>query len=63
MYDPETTEQEARAYAREVVDKYGAHTCEGAGVVLRMHGDQPQSYYPFLDELYNYSLEKYASLQ
>ena len=63
MYDPETTEEQARAYAREIVDKYGAHTCEGAGVVLRMHGDQPQSYYPFLDELYNYSMEKYAALQ
>lgn len=62
MYDPDTTPEQARAYAREIVDKYGAHTCDGSGVILHMHGDIPESYYAFTDEIYNYSGDKYASL-
>jgi len=63
MYDPATTPEQARAYAREIVDQYGAQTCEGAGVLLKLHGDQPASYYAFEDEIFHYSMEKYAALQ
>jgi len=59
MYDPDFTAEEARAYAREVVDKYGAHTCEGAGALINVIGNKPETYYAFEDELFRYSLEKY----
>lgn len=62
MYDPDTTAEQARKYARTVVDTYGAHTCEGAGVIVRMHGNNPESYYAFQEELIRYSMEKYRGL-
>ena len=62
MYDPDTTAEQARAYAREIVDKYGAHTCRGSGAVVRLIGAYPESYYAFEDEIYNYSREIYAGL-
>lgn len=62
MYDPKTTEQEAREYARSLVDKYGAHKNKGSGIVVHLHGNRPESYYAFEDELYNYSLKMYAGL-
>ncbi len=61
MYDPDTTEEQAREYARWIVDNYGAHTCGGAGVIVRMAGNKKESYYAFEDELYNYSTEKYKA--
>lgn len=63
MYDPKTTAEQARAYARQVVDQFGAHTCDGAGAVISMHGCYDESYYAFLDELYNYSGDKYAGIK
>ncbi len=62
MYNPDTTVEEARAYARSIVDNYGAHTCEGSGAVCKLIGSRPDIYYAFEDELYNYSLEKYKNL-
>lgn len=62
MYNPATTAEQAREYARSIVDKYGAHTCEGAGALIHLVGNQPESYYAFADEIYNYSLEKYKNL-
>jgi len=62
MYDPKTTEQEAREYARSIVDKYGAHKNKGSGIVVHLHGNKAESYYAFEDELYNYSLRMYADL-
>ena len=63
MYDPDITDEEIRAYARSIVDKYGAHTCDGAGVVIYQQGNIPRTYYAFEDEIYHYSLEKYANLR
>lgn len=62
MYDPDTTVEEARAYAREIVDKYGAHTCEGSGAVVKVTGASPEVFYAFEDEIYHYSMEKYKNL-
>ena len=62
MYDPDTTAEQAREYARYIVDNYGAQTCEGSGVIVRMHGMFPESYYAFQDELFHYSMEKYRGL-
>lgn len=60
MYDPDTTAEQARAHARSLVDRYGAHTCAGSGAVVRLIGAFPESYYAFEDEIYQYSREKYA---
>ena len=62
MYNPDTTEAEARAYARSIVDMYGAHTCEGSGAVCKLIGSRPDIYYAFEDELFNYSLDCYKNL-
>ena len=62
MYNPDTTPEEARAYARSIVDQYGAHTCEGSGAVCKLIGCHPETYYAFEDELFNYSLECYKNL-
>lgn len=62
MYNPATTAQQAREYARSLVDKYGAHRNKGSGFVVHLHGNIPESYYAFEDELYNYSLKLYADL-
>ena len=62
MYDPDTKVEDVRAYAREIVDKYGAHTCEGAGVVIKPTGTRPDVFYAFEDEIYHYSMERYKNL-
>ncbi len=61
MYNPRTTAQEAREYARSLVDRYGAHKNKGSGFVVHLHGNIPESYYAFEDELYNYSLKMYKN--
>ena len=63
MYDPKTTPEEARAYARSIVDQYGAHTCKGSGAVIKLIGNIPETYYAFADEIYNYSMKCYRDLQ
>ena len=62
MYNPKTTAEQARAYARSLVDQYGAHKNKGSGFVVHLHGNQKESYYAFEDELYQYSLKMYADL-
>lgn len=62
MYNPATTAEQAREYARSLVDQFGAHTNKGSGIAVRLVGNIPESYYAFEDELYNYSLKKYADL-
>lgn len=63
MYNPATTEQQAREYARHLVDTYGAHKNKGSGIAVRLIGNNPVSYYAFEDELYNYSRRLYAEIQ
>lgn len=63
MYDPNTTPAWAREYAREIVDRFGAHTCDGAGAAVRLVGADPAVYYAFEDELYRYSSDRYAGLR
>lgn len=62
MYNPATTEEEARAYARSLVDRFGARNNKGSGIAVRLIGNCPISYYAFEDELYHYSLRQYAGL-
>jgi hypothetical protein len=63
MYNPATTAEQAREYARSLVDRFGAHKHKGSGLVIRLNGNIPESHYAFEDELYNYSLKLYAGLQ
>lgn len=63
MYNPETTVEEAREYARSIVDRYGAHKNKGSGVAINLiGGTKPETYYAFEDELFNYSRKCYADL-
>jgi hypothetical protein len=62
MYDPDTTPEQARLCARDLVDALGAHTNPGAGVVLSPIALRDEVYYAFDDEVFRYSLEKYRAL-
>jgi len=62
MYNPATTAEQAREYARSLVDQFGAHVNPGAGFCVRLVGNIPESYYAFEDELYQYSLKMYRDL-
>jgi hypothetical protein len=62
MFDPETTPDDARAYAREIVDVYGAHVNPGAGVWVVDSAHSADVYYAFVDELHEYSLEQYKNI-
>lgn len=62
MYNPAITAEQAREYARSLVDRFGAHRHKGPGFAVRLIGNIPETYYAFEDELYNYSLKMYADL-
>jgi hypothetical protein len=62
LYHPDTTPEIAREYARSIVDKFGAHTCRGSGVCIRLIGSDPKVYYAFENEIYEYSRKKYAEM-
>ena len=62
MYDPDTTEAEAAAHARDLVDRYGAHKFEGSGAVIASRGGFEKTYYAFVNELYDYSSKLYSRL-
>lgn len=62
MFDPATTPGDARAYAREIVDAYGAHANPGAGVWVIDSAHSAEVYYAFVGELFDYSLEQYKNI-
>ena len=62
MYNPKTTAEEAREYARSLVDRYGAHKKKGSGLVIHLIGNKPESFYAFEDELFEYSRKMYRDL-
>jgi len=61
FYDPDTTAEMVQAKARDIVDVYGAQANPGAGVLIAIIARDEELYYAFHDELYRYSLEKYAA--
>ena len=63
MFDPETTPECVREYAREIVDAFGAHTNPGAGVFVIASAVTEDIYRAFEDELFEYSIEKYKNCQ
>lgn len=58
--DPDVTYDQLRAYAREIVDTYGAHVTKGAGCVLNVNFNDPDRYKAFETEIIEYSLKQYA---
>lgn len=62
VHDPEMTEERIRAYARELVDTYGAHVVPGSGVVVSLTSSFENIYYALEDEIYHYSLKQYKGL-
>jgi uroporphyrinogen decarboxylase len=62
LYDPKTTPERAKEFARSLVDAYGAHNNPGAGILLGGGAKDEEVYHAFMDEVYEYSLEKYKGL-
>jgi len=58
VYDPKTTVEQGRAYAREVVDTLGAASNPGSGIIYAATALREDVYYAIDDEMYAYSLEK-----
>jgi hypothetical protein len=63
FYDPDTTLSQVREKARYYVDVYGAHANPGAGAMLMYGAPTEEMYNAFMDEIYEYSMEKYAGLR
>ena len=62
MYDPDTTPDQARAYARHIVDTCGAHANPGPGAVMASYALREDVWHAFNDEIYEYSLNKYRGI-
>ena len=62
FYDPDTTLAQVKEKAREYVDIYGAHVNPGSGAIYMFNAPNEEVYHTFMDELYEYSLEKYRAL-
>ena len=63
LNNPNATEDEVRAYAREVVDSYGAGAVPGCGVLINAMAASENIFRVYEDELYEHSLKKYALLR
>ena len=48
-----------KAYAREIVDTYGAHANKGAGVALNINCNDAETYKIFETEIIEYSMKMY----
>jgi uroporphyrinogen-III decarboxylase len=58
-YDPDTTEEQVRAHARQIVDTYGAHTVPGSGVVMSVASGFEHLFYPMEETFYEHSKSRY----
>ena len=57
--DPDVTRDQLKAYAREIVDNYGAHVVKGSGVILNINANDPEVYKTFESEAIEYSMKMY----
>ena len=57
LQDPDVTEEELRAYVRQVIDDLG----EGGGLILAFKCLTPMVYTTVTSEIYEYSSKKYAA--
>ncbi|MDR1204452.1 MAG: hypothetical protein LBL26_03085 [Peptococcaceae bacterium] len=62
LYDPETTEEQIRLLARQIVDTYGAQANPGGGCVVAVSAPTAEVYNIFNEEMYTYSLYQYKHL-
>jgi hypothetical protein len=62
LFDPDTTLDQVRALARDIVDTYGAHTNPGSGCIYTLSAPTAEVYQAFDDEVFRYSREKYKGL-
>jgi hypothetical protein len=62
LHDPDTTVEEVRQIARDVVDQFGAHVNPGSGVLGTLDAPTEEKYYALEDEMISYSMEKYKTL-
>jgi hypothetical protein len=62
FFDPDTTTEQIKAKAREVVDTYGARANPGAGVMIAFIARNEEVYNAFDEEIYRYSLEEYRKI-
>jgi hypothetical protein len=60
MFDTDTTPEDARAYARELVEEFGAQSNPGSGVMIIGSAHSAEVYAAFEEEIYQYSLAKYG---
>jgi hypothetical protein len=63
MHDPDTTAEQVRQHARDIVDQFGAHAVPGSGVIMSMSSSFEHLFYPMEEEFYAYSKKLYASLK
>ena len=63
MYDPDTTPDLVRAYARKLIDTYGAHVNPGPGIIIDSYALKEDVYHAFNDEIFYYSLKKYGGIK
>ena len=62
VHDSKTTEPQLREHVRDIIDRYGAQSVPGSGVVFNVQSRFKDFYYVMEDELYNYSLVKYGKI-
>ena len=62
VHDPDMTTERIRAYARDIVDTYGAHVMPGAGAVATVSSSFENVYYAYEEEIYEYSKSLYSNI-
>lgn len=62
-YDPETTAEQVRLHAKEIVDTFGAHVVPGSGAVMSMASGFEHLFYPMEEKFHEYSKACYSKLK
>lgn len=60
VHDDEASDETMLEHIRSIVDRFGACAFPGSGVVMNLQSSFRDKYYLMEDELYRYSLTKYA---
>lgn len=62
VHNDEATDAQLTSHIRDIVDRFGAASNPGSGVVMNLQSSFEHSFYTMEEELYRYSLEKYKPL-
>ncbi|MBR5490075.1 MAG: hypothetical protein IKV79_02260 [Oscillospiraceae bacterium] len=60
VHDDEASGETMKEHIRHIVDTFGAHAIGGSGVAMNLQSSFKDKYYLMEEELYSYSLSKYA---